>query len=133
MKSKIIIVAICLLFACLSLAVVAQDERFPGTRPPDKTNCSTEFDCSEGIVKLGDRVIYFTDDNRDGLFEKNLAFVIDDVNATAVINGTSLQVGNLVNLKVEPSASASQTQSYRVFSVKRGRSIGQYEALTTSN
>lgn len=136
MRSKIqlTIAAIILLVVGIGLRTSAQDDerQQPGTRPVDAA-CKSDFDCPDGIVKVGDRVIFVTDYNNDGFFEKNVAFVADDVNATAAINGTPLQVGNLVNLWVFPSASTGFTAPYRVYSVKRGRRVGEYEALVNAN
>lgn len=111
--------------------VLLQDDRQPGTRPPEG-GCKTAFDCADGVVKVGDRVIYFTDDDADGFFEKNPAIVADDINSTAKING-SITHGNLVNLWVFPSASTSRASPFLIRNAKRGRSIGQYEALANSN
>lgn len=90
-----------------------------------------------GIVKIGDRVIYFTDNDRDGFFEKNVALVADDVNTVGRLNGTGVVFGNRVNLWVFPSEDATKGAQGRapffVQDVERGRSVGEYEALQTSN
>lgn len=128
---KFIISAIILAAIAFLFVVSAQDRPTPGARPVDNS-CKTDFDCSDGVVKVGDRVIYFTDDNADGFFEKNPALVADDINSTAAING-SLTHGNLVNLWVFPSASTSRASPFLVRNAKRGRIIGQYEALANAN
>jgi hypothetical protein len=114
----------------------AQD-RFPGTRPPAKSNCVTAFDCQEGISKVGDRVIYFTDADADGFFEKNVALVADDVNAVGRLNGTGVEVGHKVNLWVFPAEDATKGHGIRnpyfVENATRGRSLGEYEALANAN
>jgi hypothetical protein len=90
-------------------------------------------DKAEGVVRTGDRVIYFTDANADGFFERNVALVADDVNAVGRLNGTGVQFGNRVNLWVFPSEESGIAEPYFVDDAERGRSIGEYEALVTSN
>lgn len=134
MRSRIVLAMAIAIVMLVGIGFAVQEERQPpGTAPRAKTRCATSFDCPEGVAKIGDRVIFVTDDDGDGFFEKNVAIVTDNILATAAANGTELEVGNLVNLWVFPSALSSKTQPYTVRSAKRGRSLGQYEALANSN
>ena len=77
-------------------------------------------------------MIYFSDDDGDGQFEKNAAIVIDDPRAAAAVFNQPVQAGQRVNLRVFANGK-SRVRDYEVFLVKRGRALGQYEALVTSN
>lgn len=94
-------------------------------------------DRAEGTPKLGDRVVYFTDVDNDGFFEKNIALVADDTNATARISPDAPPFGQVINLWVFPSEEAvlagGTSQVYFIRRVTRGRFVGEYEALVTSN
>jgi len=94
-------------------------------------------DKAEGTPKLGDRVVFFTDVNNDGFFEKNIALVADDTNATARITPEAPPFGQPINLWVFPSEEAvlagGASQPYFVRRATRGRFVGEYEALVTSN
>ena len=86
-----------------------------------------------GIVRIGDDLIYFTDDDLDGRFEKNWAKVGDDVNATAELNGTAIMPGHLVNIWVFPNGKSRISTPYFIRNVKRGRALNQYVPLSTAN
>ncbi len=98
-------------------------------------------DRSEGAPNVGDRVIYFSDFNGDGFFERNVGVVADDVPTTARLNGQPVTPGQKVNLWVFPSASTPQGDNsivlqpapYLLYNVPRGRFAGHYESLQTSN
>lgn len=89
-----------------------------------------EPDQAAGPPKLNDRVIFFSFE--DGQVRRNAATVIDDVNAAAELSGHPIEPGQRVNLRISANG-RSRTRDYEVFLVKRGREVGQYEALTTSN
>lgn len=94
-------------------------------------------DKPDGNVKVGDRVIFFTDSDGDGFFERNVALVADDVSTVGRLNGTGVVFGNRVNLWVLPSEDATKGLPSRmplfVPDVERGRSVNEYEVLATSN
>lgn len=94
-------------------------------------------DNPNGAPKTADRVIFLTDHNGDGFFERSPALVADDTNATARISPGAQPFGQPVNLWVYPSEESilagGPDQPFLVRRVLRGRFINHYEALITTN
>lgn len=132
-KQKAVYFGLSIILVFLTAYVVAALPNETRLTQSVKSVCEFPFDCPDGVVKLGDRVIYFTDDNGDGFFEKNLAFVTDDINAVSRITNEPISFGNRINLFVVPSGETSRASPYVVRSATRGRRLGQYEALANAN
>lgn len=116
-RRLIIAMGVILLFIACALVFIARAD---------------EINEANGVVNVGDIVIYLTDDDNDGLFEKNPAIVIDDTRAAAALFNQPVEAGQRVNLRIFANGK-SRVRDFEVFLVKRGRALGQYEFLKTSN
>jgi hypothetical protein len=96
-------------------------------------------DNSKGMPKIGDQVVFYTDHDFDGLYEKSPGIVVDDPSAYArLTNEGIVQPGHVVNLYVVPSQEAMRAAGedlipFYSFGAHRGRHIGGYESLSASN